>query len=50
MANSAYYGYSKHVGDLSRAIVILGFDMVKNIALSVSVFGMFPKKKWRGII
>ena len=44
MANSAYYGYSKHVGDLSRAIVILGFDMVKNIALSVSVFGMFPKK------
>ncbi|MFC1556424.1 HDOD domain-containing protein [candidate division KSB1 bacterium] len=43
MANSAYYGYSKRVSDLSRAIVILGFDMVKNIALSVSVFGMFPQ-------
>jgi len=43
MANSAYYGYAKRVSDLSRAIVILGFDMVKNIALSVSVFGMFPQ-------
>ena len=44
MANSAFYGYSKRVSDRSRAIVILGFDMVKNIALSVSVFGMFPQK------
>jgi len=42
MSNSAYYGYAKRVSDLSRAIVILGFDMVKNIALSVSVFSMFP--------
>jgi len=41
MANSAYYGYAKRVSDLSRAIVILGFDMVKNIALSVSVFNIF---------
>lgn len=44
MANSAYYGYSKRVSELSRAIVILGFDMVKNIALSVSVLSMFPEK------
>ncbi|KPK95711.1 hypothetical protein AMJ80_04070 [bacterium SM23_31] len=44
MANSAYYGYSKRVSSLSRAVVILGFDMVKNIALSVSVFSMFPYK------
>lgn len=45
MANSAYYGYAKRVSDLSRAIVILGFDMVKNIALSVSVFSLFPEKE-----
>jgi len=44
MANSAYYGYTKQVSDLSRAIVILGYDMVKNIALSVSIFGLFPRK------
>jgi len=44
MANSAYYGYSKRVSSLSRAVVILGFDMVKNIALSVSIFSMFPYK------
>jgi putative nucleotidyltransferase with HDIG domain len=44
MASSAFYGYSQRVSDLSRAIVILGFDMVKNIALSVSVFGIFPPK------
>ena len=43
MANSAYYGYAKRVSDLSRAVVILGFDMVKNIALSVSVFSLFPQ-------
>ncbi|MCP4726633.1 MAG: HDOD domain-containing protein [bacterium] len=42
MANSAYYGYTKQVSDLTRAVVILGFDMVKNIALSVSVFNLFP--------
>ncbi len=42
MANSAYYGYSKQVSDITRAVIILGFDMVKNIALSVSVFNLFP--------
>ena len=43
VANSAMYGYTKDITDISHAIVILGFDMVKSIALSVSVFNSFPK-------
>ena len=43
IANSALYGYTKEINNISQAIVILGFDMVKSIALSVSVFSSFPK-------
>ena len=43
VANSALYGYTKEITDISQAIVVLGFDMVKSIALSVSVFSSFPK-------
>ena len=43
VANSAAYGYTREIDDISQAIVILGFDMVKSIALSVSVFSTFPK-------
>ncbi|MCK4966579.1 HDOD domain-containing protein, partial [bacterium] len=43
IANSALYGYTKEITGISQAIVVLGFDMVKSIALSVSVFSSFPK-------
>jgi HD-like signal output (HDOD) protein len=43
VANSALYGYTKEISDISKAIVILGLDMIKSIALSVSVFNTFPK-------
>ena len=38
MANAAFYGQSRNVDDISRAIMILGSDMVKCIAIAVSVF------------
>ncbi|MFC1562577.1 HDOD domain-containing protein [candidate division KSB1 bacterium] len=43
ISNSALYGYTKEITDISKAIVLLGFDMIKSIALSVSVFSSFPR-------
>jgi putative nucleotidyltransferase with HDIG domain len=41
LVNSAYYGFPKKIGTITHAIMILGFEDVKNIALSVSVFDIF---------
>ncbi len=41
LVNSAYYGFPKKITTITHAIMILGFEDVKNIALSVSVFDMF---------
>jgi len=41
VANSAYYGFSKQIGDVKQAVVLLGANEVCNIALSVSVFDFF---------
>ncbi len=37
LANSAYYGYAKHVEDIVRAIVVIGFNTAVSVAISVSV-------------
>jgi HD-like signal output (HDOD) protein len=34
VANSAYYGFPKRIDDLERAVALLGFNMVKSLALS----------------
>lgn len=39
LANSAYYGLSRQVGDLQEAVVILGMRSVRNLAL---VAGTYP--------
>ena len=41
LANSAYYGYMKKVEDITQAIVILGFDTIIDVAVSVSVLKAF---------
>ncbi len=38
LANSAYYGLSRQVSTITEAVVYLGFNMVKAMALSISVF------------
>ena len=40
-ANSAYYGASQHIDEIQKAIVWLGFDMVKELALSQKVCELF---------
>ncbi len=41
VTNSAYYGFSDPVADIRRAIVILGFNSVRSLALSISVCDLF---------
>jgi putative nucleotidyltransferase with HDIG domain len=40
-ANSAYYGYSREISTVNMAIVVLGFDRVKELILSLSVLEAF---------
>jgi HD-like signal output (HDOD) protein len=42
--NSAYYGFPRQIDTLSKAIVILGFNNVRSLTLSVSIMEMFPTK------
>lgn len=39
--NSIFYGFPQRVGSLQRAIVILGFNTIKNLVFATSVFDMF---------
>ncbi len=41
LANSAYYGLVKQVNTLDRAVTVLGFNTIKNLALTVAVFNFF---------
>ena len=44
VANSAYYGFSQKISDLERAVALLGFNMVKSLAVSISVMKNLPSK------
>ena len=41
LANSAYYGFSREISTVNMAIVVLGFNTVKDMGLSLSVFDVF---------
>jgi putative nucleotidyltransferase with HDIG domain len=41
LVNSAYYGFPREIKTLSSAIMILGFNDVKNLAMSATVFEIF---------
>jgi len=45
VANSAYYGFPQGIKDLERAVVLLGFNLVKSLALSIGVFHSLPGGK-----
>ena len=48
LVNSAFYGLPHKVSNLNQAIVLLGFNTIKSLAMSVSVFGVFGKGKGAG--
>ena len=43
-SNSSFYGYSKKINTISQAILVLGFDMVRGLAITTSVFSSVPVK------
>jgi putative nucleotidyltransferase with HDIG domain len=47
LANSAFYGFSKRISTIPQAVVVLGFETVKSLALSVSVFQTLSQKVGR---
>ena len=45
LVNSSYYGFQQRIGNLTQAIVILGFQTVKNIMLTVTVIESFRRDR-----
>jgi putative nucleotidyltransferase with HDIG domain len=48
IVNSAYYGFPKRISTITNAVVILGFNTVRNLVLGVSAFGMLSSKNSAG--
>jgi putative nucleotidyltransferase with HDIG domain len=50
LLNSAYYGLNQRVTNLVRAIIMLGINTIKNLALSSAIMGILPKdKRYQGL-
>jgi len=45
LINSAYYGLGQPVTSLARAIIMLGINTVKNLALSTAIMGQLSSKQ-----
>lgn len=43
LVNSSFYGFPGRISSISNAIVLLGFDVVRSLIISVSVFEMMEK-------
>jgi HD-like signal output (HDOD) protein len=50
IVNSAYYGFPKRISTITHAVVILGFNTVRNLVLGVSAFGMLSQKSSASIL
>lgn len=44
LVNSPYYGFSRRITTITYAVVILGFNTVRNLALSAFIFDAFRKR------
>ncbi|MEK7251049.1 MAG: HDOD domain-containing protein, partial [Bacteroidota bacterium] len=44
IANSAFYGFPKRIGTVDFAIIVLGFDALKEIVISISLVSVLQKK------
>ena len=47
--NSALYGFPGRISNVTHALIILGFDVVKGLVLSTSVFDMMIAKGFHGL-
>lgn len=46
--NSAYYSLPRQITSVSHAVVFLGFNTIKNLALSIAAVGVLPKDNASG--
>ncbi|NOY77225.1 MAG: HDOD domain-containing protein [Calditrichaeota bacterium] len=44
LANSAYYGFSRRIKTIPLAIVVLGYETLKNVLLTVSIIDRFSRQ------
>ncbi len=44
LVNSSYYGFSRRIATISNAVVILGYNQVRNLALSAFIYDAFAAK------
>jgi putative nucleotidyltransferase with HDIG domain len=45
LVNSSFYGFPQRISTITGAIVLLGFDAIRNLLLTTSVFDLFPDRK-----
>ncbi|HEX8949753.1 MAG TPA: HDOD domain-containing protein [Dissulfurispiraceae bacterium] len=48
LVNSAYFGLVQKITSVNHAVVYLGFNTVKNLALSTAAIGMLPRRNEAG--
>lgn len=48
LINSVYYGVNQHITSLTRAIIMLGLNTVKNLALSTAILGNLSRAERSG--
>lgn len=48
VVNSAYYSLPKQITSINHAVVYLGFNTIKNLALSLAAIGMLPTNNEAG--
>lgn len=44
LSNSAFYGFSKHIGTIHDAVVLLGFKTIKGLIYALSLYSSFNEK------
>jgi putative nucleotidyltransferase with HDIG domain len=44
LVNSVFYGFKSKISDLRNAVVLLGYNAVRNAIVSLSVINAFPKR------
>jgi putative nucleotidyltransferase with HDIG domain len=44
LVNSSFYGFPQRVSTVTGAIVLIGFDAIRNLLLTTSVFDLFPSR------
>ncbi len=47
LVNSSFYGFSQKVSTVTGAVLLLGFDAIRSLLLTTSVFDLFPSRSTR---